>query len=90
MISAEEARKKTDEAQNKTRDKVMRRIETNILKAIVEGNDRTYFYGHLQKAEKKALEELGYKVKVRFRNGDEDCEIIWAEHDPPYLGIRKA
>ncbi len=64
MISASEARKKTENNINNCITKELSEIMRQIEKAIANGKFSISNDGYLQSETRKKLEELGYKVEI--------------------------
>lgn len=72
MITAKEARAKTEEARKATIDQALLYIEEVITKAASEGEETAWFEKSISKDVIKKLIELGYEFSsrpIQYRNG---------------------
>ncbi len=77
MISASEARKKTENNINNCATKELSEIMKQIDKAIANGNFLISNDGYLQSQTRKKLEELGYKVETGSQYNEGYYSVSW-------------
>ena len=77
MISAKEAREKSEQNKQNILNKEMAIIEEEINKAIVKGQDYTYIGSAISSKVKQILEQLGYKVKYGQQYNESYTSIEW-------------
>ena len=77
MISASEARKKTENNINNCATKELSEIMQEIDEAIEDGKFSISNDGYLQSKTKQRLEELGYKVKTGSQYNESYYSVNW-------------
>ena len=77
MISAKEAREKSEQNKQNILNKEMAIIEEEINKAIVKGQDYTCIGSEISSRAKQILEQLGYKVERGRQYNESYTSIEW-------------
>ncbi len=77
MISASEARKKTENNINNCATKELSEIMEKIDRAIANGKFSISDDGYLQSQTRKKLEELGYKVETGSQYNEGYYSVSW-------------
>lgn len=80
MITAQEARTKTDAALITIREKQLKGVMSMIEKAIARGETRISEYG-LHEVTKAQLKQLGYTLKIIPHNYLEEIVISWGDEE---------
>jgi len=77
MISASEARKKTENNINNCVTKELSEIMEKINKAIANGKFSISNDGYLETETERRLEELGYKIKTDSQYNESYYSVSW-------------
>ncbi len=77
MISASEARKKTENNINNGTTRELSEIMRQIEKAIANGKFSISNDGYLQSETEQKLEELGYKIKTGSQYNESYYSVSW-------------
>ncbi len=77
MISASEARKKTENNINNGTTRELSEIMRQIEKAITNGKFSISNDGYLQSETEQKLEELGYKIKTGSQYNESYYSVSW-------------
>ena len=78
MISATEARLRSDAAKEKLFNLELNNIQNEIEKAISEGKCYCYYFGKTMRLDiKQQLENLGYHVETHTQYNETSYQINW-------------
>lgn len=77
MISAKEARERTSEIKKKGLAHEISKVEQEIEKAILLGEDSAYLDGSLSSPTREYMHSLGYKVFSGTKYNESYTEIKW-------------
>lgn len=77
MISATEARLRSDTAKEKLFNLELNNIQNEIEKAISEGKCYCYYYSKMRLDIKQQLENLGYHVETCTQYNETSYKINW-------------
>ena len=77
MISAKEARLKSDATKEKLFNSELNNIQNKIEEAISKGERYCYYYGETKLDIKQQLENLGYYVEIYTQYNETSYKISW-------------
>lgn len=77
MISAKEARLRSDDIKEKLFNSELNNIQNEIEKAISEGKSYCYYYSEITSNIKQQLENLGYYVETYTQYNETYYKISW-------------
>lgn len=77
MISAREARLRSDATKEKLFNSELNNIQNKIKEAISEGKCYCYYYGKMHLDIKQQLENLGYHVETCTQYNETSYKIDW-------------